>query len=277
MLELAFIKRVTRTDESHEVKNNLIKNFQTVIDKIESELSGSVRTEDERSKLQKLLARGYHELGVALQNQDQFFAANSYLEKAIGIRRLSENPEVAYSIFLQFMNATRAYRAKKIKAIDEFMPGWENSLSFELQQNAYLFREASEPENFSTTLHNLAYFHQFLATERENEGLFVEAHKEYQQAHQIYRNAKKIRERLRDPRRIAQSNVRIAECKLGLGRYALSRGALRTVCEFVDEASKLAEEVEKHYEEIPQEKFRMDDLESIRKNIEQLKRDAHCI
>lgn len=275
-LQLAYIKRITRTDESDVTKKKLIEDFNNIINTILSKSNSSNITDDERRKLQRLLARSYHELGVALQNQGLYSEANSYLQKAISLRRLSKEPEVAYSIFLQFMNAVRAYRVKEIRTIDEFIPGWDRTLLFELLQNAFLFREVSEPEHYSTTLHNLAYVHQFLAAEKENDGLFDDANREYRRAIKMYERAKSIREQLHDPRRIAQSNVRIAECKLGLAEHALKRHAFKTVCGFAEEASRLAKEVDIHYEEIPQESFRKEDLDNIRKNIEHLRYDAHC-
>jgi hypothetical protein len=269
-LQLAYIQRITRTDESEYSKNKLVDSFKIIIKIVQNKLSRMEKTEDEYFRLQKLLARAHHELGIALQNQDHHPEANFHFDEAIRLRRLSNDPEVAYSIFLQFMNSAIAYRSEKIKDITEFIPKWRDSLLFELEQNAFLFRDSSEPENYSTTLHNLAYIYQFIAEEYERAKRLKDASKEYSHAIKMYENAKVIRERLRDPRRIAQSNVRIAECKLGLARCELvsARG-------FIDDANRLADEVEEHYQKIPQEKFRRDDLENIRSWIIKLNRQLN--
>lgn len=267
-LQLAYIKRITRTDESDEAKAQLIKTFHNLINIIKSKLEAN---ETAIPELTKLLARAYHELAIALQNQDQYSDANTYFENAIDLRSSQNDPEVAYSIFQQFFNYRFAYRARKISNIDDLMPGWKDRLIIELQKNAMIFKEASDPDHYSTTLHNLAFVHQFLAEESESAKRFEEAKNEYIRANRIYENAKITREKLRDPRRIAQSNVRIAECKLGQARYEL-----RIAYDLAEEADKLANDVKYHYKKIPQEKFRIEDLISIINNSRKIKRKARC-
>jgi len=138
-LQLAYIRRITRIDESEHYKTNLITSFQNIIKIIENEISALEKNDDNYFRLQKLQAKAHHELGVALQNQCLYSQANLNFNKAIKIRRLTDDPEVAYSIFLQFMNSVRAYRAKQIMDIKEFCPGWKKSLLCELRTSAQLF------------------------------------------------------------------------------------------------------------------------------------------
>jgi tetratricopeptide (TPR) repeat protein len=197
-LQLAYIERITRTDESDDAKAELIKTFHNLINIIKIKLETN---ETERAELTKLLARAYHELAIALQNQDQYSDANTYFENAIDLRSSQNDPEVAYSIFQQFFNYRLAYRARKISNIDDLIPGWKDRLIIELQKNAMIFKDTSDPDHYSTTLHNLAFVHQFLAEESESAKRFEEAKNEYLRANRIYENAKITREKLRDPKK----------------------------------------------------------------------------
>lgn len=143
-----------------------------------------------------------------------------------------------------------------------------------LEECAASFRQSHEPEHYGNTLHNLAFIHQFLAEEHEEAGRFEDAHKGFSLALSLDKDAKEVRERLRDPRMIAQSEVRIAECELGLARDACRRNNKDLASSLVEEAARLAETVDRRYDEMPQETFRREDVIRIRQQVEQLRQEC---
>lgn len=265
-VQLAYIRRTTETIAS----KDLLVNFQTVIAHIWEELDNA-KSDRERSTLQGLLARAYHQFGIALQNVGAHLQAHLTLEKAAHFRRFVGDRERAYTIFQQFMNGREFYR-KRLGSVDEFAPrGWRNWLPSWLGKCALLFKESHEPEHYGNTLHNLAFVHQFLAEEHEEAGRFEQACDQFSLSLKLCEGAKGVRERLRDPRMIAQSEVRIAECKLGLARDACRRKKKNLARTLVEEAAKLAGIVDSRYAEMPQETFRREAIVRIRQEAEQLR------
>jgi tetratricopeptide (TPR) repeat protein len=226
-----------------------------------------------QQRLQKLLGRTLHEYGIALQNSGEYVKAKTVLEESASLRILINDPELAYTFFQEFMNATIA--AQKFKQqIDDFAPvGWRSRLTEKLVKYGDKFREASEPTHYALTLHNLAFVHQFLAEEATGLSNFAKAEEEFGSALKTYREAMIIRKQLRDPRMIAQSKVRIAQCNLGLARLACKRCNKDIAESLVCEAKKLAGDVKKIYEQIPQERFRVDHVEQIYKSADSIEEE----
>ena len=266
-LQLAYIKRTTGTETCSDLQT-IIKIIWDMLDK--------ETIDRNRHNLQRLLTMAYHQLGIALQNKGRHSQASSKLDEAILLRRFTSDPEVAYSFFQKFINGRQAYMDKKIDSINELAPGWRDTLVSQLEQSVTLFKESSEPGHYGTTLHNLAFVHQVLASEHEESSRFKEANAEFEKACELCEAAKVVREQLQDPRMIAQSNVRIAECKLGLARYMLRTGEKNSVCRFMDDADVLVKKVKQHYDRIPQETIRKVDLGNIEKEIERLRQEANC-
>ncbi len=267
--QIAYIKRITRDAEPPD----LLVHFQTTIARI-WEMLDKVYTSDERSALQILLTRTYHQFGVALQNIGAHSQASSILKEAARYRRLLGDRNLPYSVFQQFMNGRQAHRSH-VGHIDEFAPrGWRNWLVGWMERCASSFQELHEPEHYGNTLHNLAFVHQFLAEEHEEADRFEEARKDFLLALSLYQNASEITERLRDPRMITHIEVRIAECKLGCARDAYRQNNIDLTRNLVEEAARLADAVDRHYDEIPQERFRREDVTRIRQQVKQLREEC---
>ncbi|MBT9148404.1 MAG: hypothetical protein DDT32_02176 [Syntrophomonadaceae bacterium] len=79
---------------------------------------------------------------------------------------------------------------------------------------------------------------------------------------------------LRDPRMITHIEVRIAECKLGCARDAYRQNNIDLTRNLVEEAARLADAVDRHYDEIPQERFRREDVTRIRQQVKQLREEC---
>jgi DNA polymerase II small subunit/DNA polymerase delta subunit B len=86
----------------------------------------------------------------------EFIPCSEYIHE---ITSRNRNPET------QTYNGctTLAFRARKINDIDDLIPGWKDRLIIELQKDAMILKNASDPDHYSTAIHNLAFVHQFLA------------------------------------------------------------------------------------------------------------------
>lgn len=109
---------------------DLLVQLQTTIARIWDALD-KVHTSHERLALQRLLTGAYHQFGIALQNIGVHSQASSILEEAARYRRLIGDPELAYSVFQQFINGRQAHRSK-VGHIDEFAPPGLEELVSEL-------------------------------------------------------------------------------------------------------------------------------------------------
>jgi tetratricopeptide (TPR) repeat protein len=262
---LAYIRRTTGTGS--------LKEIYDVIASIKSTLD-ETRDRSKRERLQRLLGWALHEYGTALQNSGEHVRAKLVLEEATKLRALIGDLELAYSLFQQFMNATRAVVNVRGSHVDDFAPtGWRGWLIKELERYANRFKETSQPEHHGQTLHNIGFIHQFLAEEFEELKDFNKAKEEYNEALKAYREAQRIRERLRDPRMIAQSKVRIAQCDLGLAQLAYQSGNKERAKTLIEKAKQLASQVKGLYELIPQEPFRLRDVEGILERASRLEHD----
>ncbi|HIE14769.1 TPA: hypothetical protein EYP70_05800 [Candidatus Bathyarchaeota archaeon] len=223
-------------------------------------------------RLQMLLGRALHEYGIVLQNARDHVKASLVLDEAMRLRTLINDPQFPYSLFQKFINAVQAARNLNY-SVDSLAPtGWRSWLTGELEKYSNQFKEASQPEDYGQTLHNLAFVYQFLAEEFEKLRNFDEAGKKFNDALKIYKKAMGIRERLRDRRMIAQSKVRIAQCNLGLARISYKKGNHGEARKQISEAEKLSSDVEDIYNEIPQERFRWDDVRKIQEEAGRLKK-----
>lgn len=262
-MRLAYVRRtagIGSLEESYEV-----------IDEIKSSLEGT-QEKNEQKRLQMLLGRALHEYGIVLQNTCDHIKARLVLDEAMKLRTLINDPEFPYSLFQQFMNAVQAAQTLGY-SVDSLAPiGWRSWLSSELEKYINQFKKASQPEHYGQTLHNLAFVHQFLAEEFEKLRNFDEAEKEFNHSLKAYNEAIEIRERLRDRRMIAQSKVRIAQCNLGLARISCERGNNEKARERIDKAEKLADDVERIYNSIPQERFRWANVKQIQEEANHLKK-----
>lgn len=255
---LAYIKRTTGIGSPEE--------FYEVVDNIKTTL-GEKRDKSDREKLQRLLGWALHQYGVTLQNAGDYIRARLVLDESAKLRSLIGDPELAYTLFQEFMNATRATRDVG-GHVDDFVPaGWRSWLIKELEKCSNQFREISQPDHYGQTLHNIGFVHQFLADELEKSKNFSKAEEEYGHALETYREAMRVRERLRDLRMMAQSKVRIAQCNLGLARLARKRGDEEVANGLISETKKLAGEVKESYKLVPQEQFRWGDVEQICKQV----------
>lgn|GEM_PF-1888942 len=268
---LAYIRRTIATGSPQE--------SYKVVDDIETTLA-QTRDRDLRKRLQKLLGWALHEYGIILQNAGDHVKAKVVLGESARLRTLIDDPELAYTLFQEFMNATRATKNIMGSHVDDFAPpGWRSWLIKELGKYAEQFRQTSEPAHYGQTLHNMAFVHQFLAEELMSLENFVKAEEEFSSALKTYHEAMGIRERLRDPRMIAQSKVRIAQCNLGLAILA-RRGCNRKMTKgLIGEAKELADSVKSIYEQIPQERFRLDDVERVYKEANYLEEELknNCV
>ncbi len=262
-MRLAYIRRtvgMSSLEESYEV-----------VDAIKTLLE-ETQKKNERKRLQMLLSRALHEYGIVLQNAREHIKARLILDEAMKLRTLINDPQFPYSLFQEFINAVQATRTLGY-SVDSLAPiGWRSWLISELEKNSNQFKEASQPEDYGQTLHNLAFVHQFLAEEFEKLRNFDEAEKEFNHSLKAYDEAMEIRKRLRDPRMIAQSKVRIAQCNLGLARISCERGDNEEARERIDKAEKLGSDVEGIYNSIPQERFRWADVKQIQEEASRLKK-----
>jgi tetratricopeptide (TPR) repeat protein len=262
---LAYIRRTTGTGSLEELRD-VIVSIKSALDETRDRSKGE--------RLQRLLGWTLHEYGTALQNSGEHVRAKLVLGEAAKLRALIGDLELAYSLFQLFMNATRAVTNVRGSRVDDFAPtGWRGWLIKELERYANLFKETSQPEHYGQTLHNIGFIHQFLAEEFEELKDFSKAKEEYNEALKAYREAQRIRERLRDPRMIAQSKVRIAQCDLGLAQLACQSGDEEGAKTLINEAKQLASWVKGFYELIPQEPFRLHDVEGILKRASRLERE----
>jgi tetratricopeptide (TPR) repeat protein len=254
---LAYISR-TMGRGTPEESFKILRNIETTL----AQTRGRYR----RQRLQKLLGWALHEYGITLQNSGDYEKAKTVLEESARLRTLINDSELAYTLFQEFMNATRAAQTLGSR-IDDFAPvGWRNWLTKKLVKYGDKFREASEPAHYAQTLHNVAFVRQFLAEEAMGLSNFAKAERDFSSALKTYREAMIIREQLRDPRMIAQSKVRIAQCNLGLARLACKRCNKDIAERLIRAVKELAGDVKRIYEQIPQERFRLDHVEQIYKS-----------
>jgi len=235
--------------------------FQKVIEEIEIELNRETRIAP-RKKLNEIYAWTIHEYGIALQNSKKYFQANLLFEKAATIRILNGDPQLAYTIFQQFMNG---YVGKVITGnVDTFAPrGWRNWLLNELEEYSKAFNESNQVYHYSTTQHNMGFIYQYLAGESLENKKYQEADRLFSSAIERYNEGFRIRNKIQDPRRISQSIVRIAECKLGKAKILLIFNQKKEAAAVADDCINLAVQVKKIYSRIPQESLRIKDVENI--------------
>jgi tetratricopeptide (TPR) repeat protein len=262
-MRLAYVRRtvgMSSLEESYEV-----------VDEIKSSLE-ETQGKNERKRLQMHLSRALHEYGIVLQNARDHIKARLVLDEAMKLRTLINDLQFPYSLFQEFINAVQATRTLGY-SVDSLAPiGWRSWLISELEKYSNQFKEASQPEDYGQTLHNLAFVHQFLAEEFEKLRNFDEAEKEFNHSLKAYDEAMEIRKQLRDRRMIAQSKVRIAQCNLGLARISCERGDNEEARERIDKAEKLGSDVEGIYNSTPQERFRWADVKQIREEATRLKK-----
>jgi hypothetical protein len=219
----------------------------------------------DREKFQYLLGSVMHQIGIALEALERFHEAKMALEDAEYIYRQLQEPwlRLPYTVFQQFMNARQANWAGKNK-IDDLAPnGWRRWLSNYLADAAAKYKEEGFAADYATTVHNRAFVHQFLAEELEREGKYDNAELEFQMAWTLYLDAWNYRNRLYDQRYVAQSEVRLAECELSFARRAMQKKDKFIVRFMAQRAFDRTVVVRELYASIPQQEFRVRDIERI--------------
>jgi hypothetical protein len=257
---LLYAKRIAGIDVSH--------SFPEVISQIEA----SLLKENDCScsnQLQRLLGWTYHQYAISLQNANKnYFQAKLMLEIACTIRSKLNEPEYVFSLFQLFMNA---YHASKINnwEIDVLAPiGWRKWMIHEMEAYSKILKESYRYDLYSTNLHNLGFLYQYLDSEinkgsiQNNEYLLF--------AIERYKEALRIRTYLCDNRLVAQSIVRISQSYLLLRKSCEDNELDENYC---SEICNYIKEVESIYKRIPQENFRYEDLEQLKKEIN--KEDSH--
>lgn len=247
-------------------------------------LDGIARTPDDGQRQEWQRLRGYelHQHAVAIQSDGlrqkelgRLRAALDKLREAQDYRGSLHDDEVAFSVFQQYILATK---------VEQLFPGnlntfapleWRNTLADDLVRYARRFQASNRPSASGTTWHNAGYVHQQGALELETSNDLRAAENEFGRALVCYETGKKIRARLRDPRMIAQSDVRLAECELGLVRLEIkqglhARGAVTRSIRRLQKASRYWVGVHALYAGLPQEPMRYDDLNGIGEGVIQL-------
>jgi len=209
-------------------------------------------------RLHRLLGWIYHQFGVSLQSERRYYQAKLMLSRACVVRSTVNDPEYAFSLFQLFMNAYQAERGIGCK-IDDLAPtGWRTWMPPELKIYSDTFYQLHKPDLYSTSQHNLGFLYHYLSLETgpQNSGTYELLTK----ALESYNEALNIREHLRDDRLIAQSYVRIAQCHVQLMKVTNDAGEQAKSAKESDDAIKRAHSI---YQRIPQEEFRLNDLEQV--------------
>jgi tetratricopeptide (TPR) repeat protein len=250
-----------------------LQDLQNVATVIETQLKSRPLHIDQ-AKFQHLLGYVTHQIGITLQALEHFDEAKKILEKAEKIRRQSQDPLLPYTIFQQFINARQASQVGRYE-IDDLAPnGWRKRLSGYLKDAASQYKKDGLVADYATTVHNRAFVHQFLAEELEKEGKYDGAELEFQNAWTLYLDAWNYRNRLYDLRYVAQSEVRLAECELGLARKAIQEGDKFMGRFITQHAFERAGIVRELYASIPQQEFRVRDVEKIEEKATRICREC---
>lgn len=252
-----------------------MREFASVLRRIKHAI-GRTADSDVRSKLERLSGRtqqqfasAYFGVGLKTKSRRHVARARELVTQTIAYRRAIRDPEVAYTLFSQFI---MAYYVDKngLGDFEDFAPPrWRKDLLPELKQAATRFRRKRQPEHCGTTQHNVAFVYQVLAERHEAAGEQVKARTMYRRAIAWCEKGRAIRTRLRDPRMIAQSEVRIAQCKLALARL-VSRKDLKK--RLIGEAERSVAEVKSLYDRTPQEGHRLDDIKELRAAIASMRK-----
>lgn len=179
-----------------------------------------------------------------------------------------------YTIFQQFINARQASRFGRYKFDDLAPNSWRRRLSGYLKDAASQYKKDGLVADYATTVHNRAFVHQFFAEELEKEENYDNAELEFQKAWTLYLDAWNYRNRLYDLRYVAQSEVRLAECELGLARKAVQDGDKfmgRFIAQHAFERVGIVREL---YASIPQQEFRVRDVEKIEEEATKICREC---
>jgi len=250
---LLYAQRIIGTDVSSEFA------------KLTSELRAEIIEKPQFRKsfrLQRLLGWTYHQFGVSLQSARRFYQAKLMLSRACIVRSTTNDPEYVFSLFQLFMNAYQA-KSEIGCTIDDLAPtGWRTWMPSELRIYSDTFHELHKPDLYSTNQHNLGFLYHYLGLETGPQSgrtreLLVKALDNYNEA-------LNIREHLRDGRLIAQSCVRIAQCQVQLMKSTDDAG-LRE--EHAKEANEMIQKAVSIYHEIPQEAFRLRDLQQLQEEM----------
>ena len=241
---------------------NVSDSFPEVISQIET----SLLKEYDPSysyQLQKLLGWTYHQYAISLQNTNyNYFQAKLMLLNACAIRSKLNDPEYVFSLFQLFMNA---YHSSKINnwEIDDLAPiGWRKWMIHEMEAYSKILKESYRYDLYSTNLHNLGFLYQYLDSEINKDGI---QNREYLlSAIEMYEEALKIRTYLCDSRLVAQSIVRISQSYLLLIKNCENNELNE---HYYSKFANYINNVESIYKRIPQENFRYEDLEQLKKEM----------
>lgn len=251
---LLYAKRIAGMDISD--------SFPDVISQIESSLLKEYDS-SYSNQLQKLLGWAYHQYAISLQNTNlNYFQAKLMLLKACTIRSKLNDPEYVFSLFQLFMNA---YHASKINnwEIDDLAPtGWRKWMIHEMEARSKTLKDSYKYDLYCTNLNNLGFLYQYLDHEMNKKD--VQNRKHLRSAIKKYKEAIEIRTYLCDSRLVAQSKVRISQSYLSLIKdcpnHELNKYYCYKICDYI-------KDIEAIYMRIPQEKFRYDELEQLKKEL----------
>lgn len=236
--------------------------LQDIYKKIREELT-TKSTSEKKAELENLLGDVVHQTGIALQSLKQFKEANSKLIEAEAIRSELDDRFLPYTVFQRFINARQSYKIKNYQ-IDELAPdNWREELSDYLEESSQNYKKEGFVNDYATTIHNLAFVHQFLAEEFEMNEKYQDAQIEFKKAWEYYLKGWHYRNRLYDRRYVAQSEVRLAECELGLARIFLEKGDKFNARFMAQSSFNRSVVIRELYLRIPQQEFRIKDVENI--------------
>lgn len=239
------------------------------LERLVREVAAAVRlggVEDHSASI-SVLGRALHQWAVALQGERRYREAQRAFEEAIQFRRENQDPELSYSVFGQFMNACRAEEDGHGTLDDFAPPDWRTTLANWLEDQGRAFEQQHNAQDFGQTLHNAAFVYQRLSVEFEQLADYETASTLLGYAIRRYEQARQLRERLRDPRMIAQSRLRIAQCRLAYSRLQQWQGKLKSARTRLDEARDHCRAVQGIYRRLPQERFRLDHVNEVRRQI----------
>lgn len=251
-----------QASQSDAETEHALQDLQDVAETLKTQLKGSLSSVD-RMRLQSLLGAAMHQIGIALQGLKRFEEAKAVLEKAEQIRKESGDWALPYTVFQQFINARQASHIEHRKVDDLAPNGWRQWLSGYLAEAASQYRKEGFVADYATTVHNRGFVHQFLGEELEKQGRYDDAEREFQKAWTLYLDVWNYRHRLYDQRCVAQSEVRLAECELGLARIAIQKDNRFLGRSMAQRAFERATKVRELYARIPQQEFRIRDVERI--------------
>ena len=132
-----------------------------------------------------------------------------------------------------------------------------------MERKSQEYQDREFVNDYATTVHNLAFVHQFLAEEFERNKKYQDAQIEFKKALESYLKGWHYRNRLYDRRYVAQSEVRLAECELGLARLFLEQGDKFNARFMAQSSFNRSVIIRELYLRIPQQEFRINDVENI--------------